>query len=234
MVTQRTQGLYRLFLLCQIGIVAALFWLGVWVMVTFYSKGAELSWRRYSVYCAMLVIGLLGESLSREGSKRYFLQKRTPPPASPRPPPDFRQCWRSRLLSGRDKGLVHFANFRLQLPPLALHRAPLFALFSAGIPRPRNLSPGRKDVARGSNSEGRSTTQLATAQGHMGLRTVGIICDEPLDCTEGRIPVLGGPDRFRSAIEEHGVTQVIMLEFPNSPSRTATSSPPATSSVCDS
>ena len=74
MVTQRTQGLYRLFLLCQIGIVAALFWLGVWVMVTFYSKGAELTWRRYGVYCAMLVIGLLGESLSREGSKRYFLQ----------------------------------------------------------------------------------------------------------------------------------------------------------------
>ena len=28
------------------------------------------------------------------------------------------------------------------------------------------------------------------------------------------IPVLGGADRFRGAIEEHGVTQVIMLEFP--------------------
>ena len=74
MVTQRTQGLYRLFLLCQIVIVAALFWFGVWVMVTFYAKGAELTWRRYGIYCAMLVIGLLGESLSREGSKRYFLQ----------------------------------------------------------------------------------------------------------------------------------------------------------------
>jgi hypothetical protein len=74
MVTQRTQGLYRLFLLCQIVIVAALFWFGVWVMVTFYAKGAELTWRRYSIYCAMLVIGILGESLSREGSKRYFLQ----------------------------------------------------------------------------------------------------------------------------------------------------------------
>ncbi len=47
----------------------------------------------------------------------------------------------------------------------------------------------------------------------MGLRTVGIISEEPLDCTEDGIPVLGGADRFRSAIEEHGVTQVIML-FP--------------------
>src|SRR4030095_2545485 len=78
MVTQRTQGLYRLFLLCQIGIVAALFGFGVWVMVAFYAKGAELTWRRYSIYCAMLVIGILGESLSREGSKRYFLQSDLP------------------------------------------------------------------------------------------------------------------------------------------------------------
>ena len=44
MVTQRTQGLYRVFLLCQILIVAVLFWFGVWVMVTFYSPGAELTW----------------------------------------------------------------------------------------------------------------------------------------------------------------------------------------------
>ncbi len=60
MITQRTQGLYRLFLLCQIAIVAGLFWFGVWVMVTFYSPGANLTWNRYSIYCATLVIGLLG------------------------------------------------------------------------------------------------------------------------------------------------------------------------------
>src|SRR6202171_3315013 len=73
MVTQRTQGLYRVFLLCQIALVAILFWFGVWIMVTFYSPGAELTWRRYSIYCGMLVIGLLLESLTRDGSKNYFL-----------------------------------------------------------------------------------------------------------------------------------------------------------------
>src|ERR1700726_5342067 len=72
MVTQRTEGLYRLFLLCQIIIVALLFWLGVWIMVTFYSPGAELTWRRYSIYCGMLVLGMLLEALTR--SKNYFLQ----------------------------------------------------------------------------------------------------------------------------------------------------------------
>jgi FlaA1/EpsC-like NDP-sugar epimerase len=74
MVTQRTQGLYRVFLLCQILLVAVLFWFGVWIMVTFYSPGAELTWRRYSIYCGLLVLGMTVESFSRDGSKNYFLQ----------------------------------------------------------------------------------------------------------------------------------------------------------------
>src|SRR4029077_1303507 len=73
MVTQRTEGFYRLFLLCQIVIVAALFWFGVWIMVTFYSPSAQLTWRRYSIYCGLLVFGMLVESLTRS-SKNYFLQ----------------------------------------------------------------------------------------------------------------------------------------------------------------
>src|ERR1700730_14332973 len=72
MVTQRTEGLYRLFLFCQILMVAGLFWLGVLIMVTFYSPGAELTWRRYSIYCGMLVLGMLLEAFTR--SKNYFLQ----------------------------------------------------------------------------------------------------------------------------------------------------------------
>src|SRR4030081_3734993 len=75
MVTQRTEGLYRLFLFCQIVMVAALFWFGVWIMVTFYSPSAELTWRRYSIYCGLLVLGMLLESFTRSGSRNYFLQK---------------------------------------------------------------------------------------------------------------------------------------------------------------
>src|SRR5436853_7131242 len=72
MVTQLTEGLYRLVLLCQLVMVAGLFWLGVWIMVTFYSPSAELTWRRYSIYCGMLVLGMLLEAFTR--SKNYFLQ----------------------------------------------------------------------------------------------------------------------------------------------------------------
>ncbi|HEV3409363.1 MAG TPA: hypothetical protein VG095_03655, partial [Chthoniobacterales bacterium] len=74
MVTQRTEGLYRVFLLCQLVLVAALFWFGVWIMVTFYSEGSEVTWRRYSIYCVLLILGLTIESIVRDGSKNYFLQ----------------------------------------------------------------------------------------------------------------------------------------------------------------
>jgi len=80
MVTQRTEGLYRLFLLCQIVIVALLFWFGVGVMVTFYSPGAELTWRRYSIYCGMLVLGMFLEFPATRGA----------PTKSPQPPANHR------------------------------------------------------------------------------------------------------------------------------------------------
>ena len=58
MLTQRSERLRRLLLICQIWITAGLFWLGVWVMVKFYSPGGGLTWRRYSIYCVLLVLGL--------------------------------------------------------------------------------------------------------------------------------------------------------------------------------
>src|SRR5205807_7569709 len=74
MLTQRSEGLRRLLLICQIWITAGLFWLGVWVMVKFYSPGGGLTWRRYSIYCVLLVLGLTLEYLGRDSSRDYPLQ----------------------------------------------------------------------------------------------------------------------------------------------------------------
>jgi len=74
MLTQRSEGLRRLLLICQIWITAGLFWLGVWVMVKFYSPGGGLTWRRYSIYCVLLVLGLTLEFLGRDSSRDYPLQ----------------------------------------------------------------------------------------------------------------------------------------------------------------
>ncbi|MGH8093512.1 MAG: exopolysaccharide biosynthesis polyprenyl glycosylphosphotransferase [Chthoniobacterales bacterium] len=214
MLTQRAQGLYRVFLLCQIAIVAALFWFGVWVMVTFYSPGAELTWRRYSIYCAMLVIGILGESLSREGSKKYFLQREL----LRQNRLALRQTFASvgvlvlYLIATKDAFIsrIFFFNF---LPWLYV------ALLFSHHFLPQFLARGmfrreEKTLLVGSTAKARMLRGWLRRKAEMGLRTVGIICEEPLGCTDDKVPVLGSTDYLRSAIQEHGVTQVILLEFP--------------------
>ena len=215
MVTQRTQGLYRVFLLCQIAIVATLFWFGVWVMVTFYSPGAQLTWRRYSIYCAMLVLGMVAESLSREGSKNYFLQAEL----LRQHRLSFRQTVASvgtlvlYLVATKDSFIsrIFFFNF-VPWFYLALlfshHFLPQF--LARGIFRLRE----EKTLLVGSTAKAAELRGWLRRKSDVGLRTVGIICEEPLDCTLDNIPVLGGADRLESAIQENGVTQVILLEFP--------------------
>src|ERR1051326_628477 len=72
MLSQRSEGLRRLLLICQICLTAVVFWLGVWLMVNFYSPGGDLTWRRYSIYCVLLVLGLMFEYLA--SSRDYPLQ----------------------------------------------------------------------------------------------------------------------------------------------------------------
>jgi putative colanic acid biosynthesis UDP-glucose lipid carrier transferase len=214
MVTQRTQGLYRVFLLCQIVIVAALFWFGVWVMVTFYSPSAELTWNRYSIYCAMLVIGMLGESLSREGSKRYFLQSEL----LRQHRLALRQTFASTgvlvfyLVAAKDGFIsrVFFFNF---LPWLYI------ALLFSHYFLPEFLARGmfrreEKTLLVGSTAKAKALRGWLRRKAEMGLRVVGIICDGPTDGAADKFPILGGTDDFRSAIQENEVTQVILLEFP--------------------
>jgi putative colanic acid biosynthesis UDP-glucose lipid carrier transferase len=214
MITQRAQGLYRVFLLCQILIVAGLFWFGVWIMVTFYSPGASLTWNRYSIYCATLVIGLLGESLSREGSKRYFLQS------------EFlrqhrlalRQTLASigvlvlYLIATKDGFIsrIFFFNFIPWLYIALLFSHHFLPEFLAR----RMFHREEKTLLVGSIAKATALRGWLRRKTEMGLRTVGIICEESGEKMIDNIPVLGGADRFRSAIQEHGVTQVIMLEFP--------------------
>ncbi len=214
MVTQRTEGLYRVFLLCQIVLVAALFWIGVWVMVTFYSPSAELTWRRYSIYCAMLVTGILAESLSREGSKNFFLQSEL----LRQHRLALRQTFASTgvlvfyLIATKDGFISRFFFFNF-LPWLYVEL--LFAhYFLPGFLARRLFRREEKTLLVGSTAKAAQLRGWLRRKAEMGLRTVGIICDEPLDHTADKVPVLGGPDRFRSAIQEHGVTQVILLEFP--------------------
>ena len=212
MVTQRTEGLYRVFLYCQILIVAALFWISVWIMVTFYSPGSELTWRRYSIYCGVLVLGMVLEALSR--SKNYFLQNELLRPHRL----SLRQIFASvgllvlYLIGTKDAFIsrVFLFNFLPWLyVALLFSHYYLPSILSRGIFRRED-----KTLLVGPSQRAAQLRDWLRRKSEIGLRTVGLVCDDRVDNTEDGIPVLGTSDGLARIIHDHGITQVILLEFP--------------------
>ncbi len=212
MVTQRTEGLYHLFLLCQIIMVALLFWFGVWVMVTFHSPSAELTWRRYSIYCGLLVLGMLLEAFSRP--KSYFLQNELLRPHRL----SMRQTIASigllvlYLIATKDAFIsrVFFFNF---VP--WLYVALLFSHYYLPSLLARSIfSCEEKTLLVGPARKATHLHDWLRRKAEIGLRTAGLVCDEKIDKSEDGLPVLGTPDQLEKVIREHAITQVILLEFP--------------------
>src|ERR1700730_5920207 len=211
MVTQRTEGLYRLFLFCQIIIVAALFWIGVWIMVAFYSSGGALTWGRYSIYCGMLVLGLTLETLSR--SKNFFLQNELLRPHRL----SLRQTAASVgllvlcLVAAKDAFisrvfLFHFVPW-LYIALLFSHYY-LPSLLSWGIFRRED-----KTLLIGSSQRATHLREWLQRKAEIGLRTVGLVSDDDKIDIAG-VPLLGQPQQLEQIIRDHDITQVILLEFP--------------------
>ena len=216
MLTQRKEGLYRLFLLCQIVIVAGLFWFGVWVMVTFYSASApDLTWRRYSIYCGMLVLGMILESFTREGSKNYFLQSEL----LRQHRLSLRQTIASigmlvlYLIATKDAFIsrVFFFNFVpwLYVALLFSHHY-LPPLLARGIFRRED-----KTLLVGSPEKAQQLGLWLRRKAEIGLRAVGLISDEQVaELPAGVPPVLGRSGDLAQLIRDNEITQVILLEFP--------------------
>src|SRR4029077_2356574 len=214
MVTQRTEGFYRLFLLCQILIVALLFWFGVWVMVTFYSPSAELTWRRYSIYCGLLILGLGLEALTRRNSRNYFWQDEL----LRQHRLSLRQTIASvgvlvlYLIAAKDAFIsrVFFFNFVPWLyVALLFSHTYLPPLLARGI-----FSREEKTLLVGPPRKAAQLRDWLRRKAEIGLHTVGLICDEQIQKTEDGIPVLGTSDSLEKIIRARGITQVILLEFP--------------------
>jgi exopolysaccharide biosynthesis polyprenyl glycosylphosphotransferase len=213
MVTQRTEGLYRLFVLCQILIVALLFWLGVWIMVTFYAPAvANLTWRRYGIYCGVLVLGMVLEALSR--SKNYLWRDELLRPHRL----SLRQTIASvgllviYLVAAKDAFIsrIFFFNFVpwLYVALLFSHHY-LPGLLSRGVFRREE-----KTVLVGPPEKAVYLRDWLRRKAEIGLRTVGIVCDTNGQLPDRDIPLLGTSQQLESVIRDHEITQVILLEFP--------------------
>jgi exopolysaccharide biosynthesis polyprenyl glycosylphosphotransferase len=220
MLTQRSEGLRRLLLLCQVALTAGLFWFGVWVMVNFYSPSADLTWRRYSIYCVLLVLGLTLEFLGRDNSRDYLLQNQL----LRQHRLSLRQTFASvgtlviYLIATKDGFISRLFLFNFvpwlyvvllfshhYLPPFLARR------IFRGIREEKTLLVGPPVRAR-------QLRNWLRVKSEIGLHTAGIISADGSAANDTNLPVLGQPHEFERVVREFGVTQVILLEFPHSES----------------
>lgn len=217
MLTQRSEGLRRLLLLCQVALTAGLFWFGVWVMVNFYSPSATLTWRRYSIYCVLLVLGLTLEFLGRDNSREYLLQNEL----LRQHRLSLRQTFASvgtlviYLIATKDGFIsrLFLFNFVPWLYVVLLFSHHYLPPFLA-----RRIFRGireEKTLLFGSPGRARQLRNWLRVKSEIGLHTAGIISADATAAGEGNLPVLGQPQDFEPVVREFGVTQVILLEFPH-------------------
>src|SRR5581483_2201565 len=211
MLTHRTEGLYRVFLLCQILIVAALFWIGVWIMVAFYSEGGALTWGRYSIYCGMLVLGISLETLSRSKSSFFENELLRPHRLSLRQTAAAVGLLVLYLVAAKDAFIsrVFLFNFVpwLYIALLFSHYY-LPSILARGIFRRED-----KTVLIGSARRAALLREWLQRKAEIGFRTVGLLSDEE-NVLEPGVPLLGKRDQLEQIVQTHGITQVILLEFP--------------------
>ncbi len=217
MVTQRTEGLYRIFLLCQIILVAAVFWLGVGILLTFYSDGGGvMAWRRYSIYCLLLVLGMTLEALSGEGSKNYLLQNEL----LRQHRSALRQTFASvgtlilYLVATKDGFIsrVFFFNFVPWLYVALLFSHYYLPGFLAG--RVFKGDRVERTLLVGTEEKTQQMRGWLRRKTEIGLRAIGLLTDEAIEKTASGIPVLGARADIERAVREHEITQLILLEFP--------------------
>jgi exopolysaccharide biosynthesis polyprenyl glycosylphosphotransferase len=213
MLTQRTEGLYRLFLLCQVLIVAAVFWLGVWIMVTFYSTSTagSLTWQRYSIYCGLLVVGVTLETLSR--SRNNFLQNELlrPHRLSLRQTAAAVGLLVLYLVAAKDAFISRVFLFNL-VPwlyiALLLSHYYLPSLLARGIFRRED-----KTILIGPSQRAAQLRDWLERKAEIGFRTIGLISDDDKIDNVG-VPLLGRRHQLEEIIRNHGINQAILLEFP--------------------
>src|SRR5206468_5785486 len=163
---------------------------------TFSSKGAELTWRRYSIYCALLVLGMTVESFSRDGSKNYFLQNEL----LRQHRLALRQVFASTgtlvfyLIATKDAFIsrIFFFNFVPWLYVALLFSHHYLPQFLA-----RRIFTGsreEKTVLVGTSQKAAQLRAWLRRKSDVGLRTIGLICDEQIEKTEDGIPVRAGSD----------------------------------------
>jgi undecaprenyl-phosphate glucose phosphotransferase len=211
MVNYRTRGVFSLSLLLQVIALTFIFW--AWLPVSQGTLGYSGLVRpeRYTIYNAMLILGLL------VGSKPSTITKS-----------DFWNANRNALrqtfysfaflfvfvIASKEQSISRVFIFSLM--PLAYLTLTICNRYLPPFIARRTLTGAHQErvILIGPSKKIPFLQSWIESKEHIGYTTVGILCDDSAATTIGGIKVLGGLDDIERTLNEWSITEVVMVEFP--------------------
>ncbi len=218
MIAQRTHGLRNALLLCECALASLLFWLFVAGFILFGGGTEAIFLSRYPIYWALVVFGIVLESAERDkGKNKTVLIQRD---LLTQHRITVRQTVFSIILISvylaimRDRFISRV--FLFSFAP-TLYLVLLWANYSLPAKLAQKLFRGEyveRTLLIGSKARAEKLLQWLKRKAAFGIDVVGILCDEaPVGDVHG-LPSLGNSDEVEAVVNEHRVTQIILLELP--------------------
>lgn len=219
MISQRTRGLQNALLICQSGLVVLALWVSMQIAFQYFAGSSHLHFDRYPIYGALLILGLVFESLTRDSEKiaSNLFQKNIFDQHSV----SIRQAFFATgtlflyLAAAKDSFISRWV--------LAINVPLLYCLLvGSNYFLPEFLARlifGHHRTERalllGPAGEAPRLMRWLKGKEAFGVRAVGIVTSE-CDVRVPGLPWLGERTDLRKILDEQRITQVILLGLPDS------------------
>jgi putative colanic acid biosynthesis UDP-glucose lipid carrier transferase len=216
MISQRTSGLYHLIVLVQCLLISIFYWSLVTTFYLYHTTFSLEGYRTYAVPYLFAMIGLLAAAAMRTDALASLFRK------------DISAIHRESFRQIRYVMLFLFAYFLTANPPLLGLKFVVGFFFVSYLilllthwRLPAVITKYAFSGARVERTLIVGTPEKVSELGlylahkeEIGIKTIGIVCDDIPRGTYGKYRALGELADLRGLLKMHNITQVIVAEFP--------------------
>jgi putative colanic acid biosynthesis UDP-glucose lipid carrier transferase len=211
--------MHHTLLLCQALLIVLALWVSMDVAFSLFTQASSLHRDHYPIYGSVLILGLVFESLTRDGQKvaaNLFQRNVFEQHGVSVRQTLFATCTLVLYLAAAKDAFISRVFLAVNLPLLYL------VLFGSNYFLPQMLARvifGKNRAERalliGSSVHARRLLSWLKCKQVFGFRAVGIVSD-PEEASIPGLPWLGEPADLERILTERQITQVILLELPES------------------
>lgn len=217
MISQRIRGLNSFFMLAQLTLVLVVYWVVFLIVDSLHSPVPDI--KSYEIYCVLIYVALLIEALRRLNDQKSLIQKSWLH--------DHHVALKQTLFASAV--VVIFLAVTKDQAISRVFLATLVPVLYVTLFASSRLLPGilAQMTFRGIRQERTLLVGAATKiqdlkswldhKADFGITTIGLLSDEAGATSVDEIRLLGKTGDLEEVIQDHAVTQVILVELPVSP-----------------